>query len=135
MVARVMRVVATSDGGYAIAGIRDYGGTEDNRLVDWWLVKTDEQGNMEWNRTYEGSAHALVETSDGGYALAGIQRSSDTESDDFWLAKTDEYGVIPEFPSWIILPLVTTTTLLILIYKKRLPTKHQNQKKSFILGD
>jgi hypothetical protein len=42
---------------------------------------------------------------------------------------------IPEFPSWIILPLVTTTTLLILIYKKRLPTKHQNQKKSFILGD
>ena len=42
---------------------------------------------------------------------------------------------IAEFPSWIILPLLITTTLLILIYKKRLPKKHQNQKKSFILGD
>lgn len=42
---------------------------------------------------------------------------------------------IPEFPSWAILPLLITTTLLILIYKKRLPKKHQNQKKSFILGD
>ena len=41
---------------------------------------------------------------------------------------------IPEFPSWIVLPLVITTTLLILIYKKSLPKKHQNQKKSFILG-
>jgi hypothetical protein len=43
-------------------------------------------------------------------------------------------GYIPEFPSWTILPLLITTTLLILIYK-RLPKKHQNQKKSFILGD
>ena len=42
---------------------------------------------------------------------------------------------IPEFPSWTILPLLITTILLILIYKKRLPKKHQNQKRSFILGD
>jgi parallel beta-helix repeat protein len=41
---------------------------------------------------------------------------------------------IPEFPSWIVLPLVIATILLILIYKKDLPKKHQNQKKSFILG-
>jgi N-acetylneuraminic acid mutarotase len=44
-------------------------------------------------------------------------------------------GYIPEFPSWTILPLLITTILLIIIYKKRLPKKHQNQKKSFILGD
>jgi len=42
---------------------------------------------------------------------------------------------IPEFPSWIVLPLVITTTLLILIYKMRLPKRHQNKKKEFILGD
>lgn len=42
---------------------------------------------------------------------------------------------IPEFPAWAIVPLLIATTLLILIYKKKLPKTHQNQKKSFILGD
>jgi len=37
------------------------------------------------------------------------------------------YNVIPEFPSWTILPLLLTATLLILIYKKRLP-KTPNQQ-------
>jgi len=32
---------------------------------------------------------------------------------------------IPEFPSWIILPLLITTTFAAIIYKKRLPKKHQ----------
>jgi len=32
---------------------------------------------------------------------------------------------IPEFPSWIILPLLITATLLILICKHKLPKKHQ----------
>jgi hypothetical protein len=106
-------LVETSDGGFALAG---------GEL----LVKTDAYGNMEWNRTYEGVAYALVETSDGGYALAGGQRSSDTESDDFWLAKTDEYGIIPEFPSWAILPLLITASLVILICKQRLPKTVSN---------
>jgi len=35
-------------------------------------------------------------------------------------------NVIPEFPSWIILPLVITATLVAIIYKKRLP-KTPNQ--------
>jgi len=94
-------LVESSDGGYTLAG--------DNRLV-----KTDAYGNMEWNRKIGGSIRSLVETSDGGYALAG------TKNDDFWLAKTDEYGVIPEFPSWIILPLFLTATLAIIICKQRL---------------
>jgi len=100
-------LVETSDGGFALAG---------GEL----LVKTDSYGNMAWNRTCEGDAHALVETSDGGYALAGVQRSSDSESDDFWLAKTDEYGIIPEFPSRIVLPLLITATVVTLIYKQKL---------------
>ena len=118
-------LVQTSDGGYALAG---YTWHIDTEIHDFWLVKTNEYGDMEWNQTYGGEgieyAYALVETSDGGYALAGVQRSSDTESDDFWLAKTDEYGVIPEFPSWIILPLLITASLVILICKQRL-TKQQ----------
>jgi N-acetylneuraminic acid mutarotase len=66
------------------------------------------------------------------YAIGG------KTEEDIYSAANEKYtpiGYIPEFPSWIVLPLVITTTLLILIYKKRLPKKHQNQKKSFILGD
>jgi len=67
------------------------------------------------------------------YAIGGK-----TEEGDNFSAANEKYtpaNYIPEFPSWTILPLLITTTLLILIYKKRLPKKHQNQKKSFILGD
>ena len=59
-----------------------------------------------WSRTYGGAssdyAEAMVQTSDGGFALAGYTRSFGAGSDDFWLAKTDEHGVIPEFPSWAV---------------------------------
>jgi hypothetical protein len=92
-------VVATSDGGYAIAGIRDYGGTEDNRLVDCWLVKTDEFGNMEWNQIHAGGAQtdeprSLVVMSDGGYAIGGYTDSFGAGDNDFWLVKTNEYGEV-----------------------------------------
>jgi hypothetical protein len=104
---RAYALVEASDGGFALAG-------------GSLLIKTDAYGVMEWNQTYGGVVYALVETSDGGYALTGGIRSLDTENDDFWLAKTDEYGFIPEFPSWIIMPLLLVATLVTIIYKKRL---------------
>jgi hypothetical protein len=116
-------LVVTSDGGFALVGtINAY--TTDNS--DFWLVKTDRYGNMEWNRTYGGTgmenAYSLVEASDGGYVIAGETSSFGAGDSDFWLVKTDEYGVIPEFPSWIILPLVLIVTLGMLLLKKRLIT-------------
>ncbi len=62
-------LVETSDGGYALAGFTESFGRGEE---DFWLVKTDSDGNMQWNRTYGGPepevAYSLIETSDGGYA-------------------------------------------------------------------
>lgn len=94
-------LVETSDGGYALAGYtRDWDNPEKND--NFWLVKTDANGNMEWNQTYDKgfheTAHSLVETVDGGFALAGsinyvtIGRGSSPPSKDVWLVKTDKKG-------------------------------------------
>ena len=113
-------MVQTSDGGYALAGYtRSFGAGS----YDFWLVKTDGYGNLEWNQTYGGAgiehAYALVETSDGGYAIAGYTRSYGAGSTDFWLVKTDEYG-IPEFPQSLILAIFVTAALFALIIEKKL---------------
>jgi hypothetical protein len=113
-------LVETSDGGLALAG----GVWPSVGVADFWLVKTDADGDMKWNQTYGGAsddrAYALVESSDGGYVLAGSTESFGAGKADLWLIKTDEYGNIPEFPSWAILPLLLAATLLALFFKKRL---------------
>jgi len=113
-------LIQTADGGYVLAGsTKSFGSGED----DFWLIKTDEAGNMEWDRTYGGTgydiASSLIETSDGGYAIAGYTLLFGAGGYDFWLVKTNEQG-IPEFPSWIILPLFLAATLSAILFKKRI---------------
>jgi hypothetical protein len=89
-------IVQTSDGGFALAGHTDSFGVGGS---DFWLVKTDSAGNMQWNQTYGGVgvdvAFSIVQTSDGGYALAGYTISFNTyPSYDFWLVKVDSVGVM-----------------------------------------
>jgi hypothetical protein len=84
-------MVQTVDGGYALAGYTWSFGV--NWLPDYWLVKTDSSGNMQWSRNYGGTesdyANALVQTVDGGYALVGDTLSFGAGSYDIWLVKTD----------------------------------------------
>jgi hypothetical protein len=86
-------VIATSDDGYAMAGMT---GSYGAGSCDFWLVKTDEFGDMEWSQTYGGAeadwATSVIETSDDGYALTGWTESFGDENGDFWLVKTDSSG-------------------------------------------
>jgi hypothetical protein len=86
-----LSLVQTVDGGYAMAG---YANSSDTSL-DFWLVRTDSAGNALWNRTYGGEnreiAYSLVQTIDGGFALAGFMNSS-SSGYDFYLVKTDAVG-------------------------------------------
>jgi hypothetical protein len=86
-------IVQTSDGGYAMAG----SGSGGAGSYDFWLVKTSSSGNMQWSKTYGGKsyecAYCLVQTRDGGYALAGYNSSYMLGADsDMWLVKTDATG-------------------------------------------
>jgi hypothetical protein len=88
-------VAQTDDGGYALAGRIDC--SSDGRGWDCWLIKTDPEGNTQWDRTYGslGSEYgeSIVETADGGFALAGYYNSSSPGAKpDFWFLKTDQYG-------------------------------------------
>ena len=86
---RANSVVETYDGGFALAG---YTASYGEGVADFWLVKTDSLGNPLWNKTYGYSdydrAFSLVQTYDGGYALAGYG----TRAVDFLLIKTDSSG-------------------------------------------
>ena len=111
-------LVESSDGGFALAGYVSYSVFEN----DFSLVKTDELGNMQWNKTYGGEdwqiAYSLVQTSDSGYALAGETLPS-SGTVDFWLIKTDEMGNIPEFSSLTILPLFLVATLSLIVVRRK----------------
>ena len=121
-------LVQTSDGGFALAGYTVT--SDDHLLADFLLIKTDKQGNMLWNQTFSGQAvfgyPLLIQTLDGGFALSGAIGSWETGDYDFWLIKTDEPGIILEFPSWAILPLVVVVVALFggIVFRKRLFHRH-----------
>lgn len=119
---RASSLIKTSDGGYAVAGATAFNASG---YGEFWLVKTDAFGNIEWNWTYGGFYHdewaySVVEASNGGYTLAGYTESFGAGNKDFWLVKTDEYGIVPEYSSWLVPSLLLAATLVIVIHKKKL---------------
>ncbi|MCK9447725.1 MAG: T9SS type A sorting domain-containing protein [Bacteroidales bacterium] len=101
----------TSDGGYIVAGESksndgDVTGNHDNgeQLGDYWAVKLDATGNIQWEKSLGGSeqdwAYSIQQTFDGGYIVAGYSYSNDGDvsgnhgNSDYWAVKLDDSGTI-----------------------------------------
>jgi len=86
-------LIQTSDGGYAIAGYTDSFGAGSG---DVYVVKLDANGNLQWTKTIGGpegeAGFSLIQTSDGGYAIAGYTKSFGPEDWDLYVVKLDANG-------------------------------------------
>jgi hypothetical protein len=86
-------LIQTPDGGYAITGYtRSFG------VGDWdvYVVKLDAHGNLQWTKTISGESDdwglSLIQTSDGGYAIAGDTKSFGAGGYDVYVVKLDANG-------------------------------------------
>jgi len=83
-------LMQTDDGGYALIGPTHADTHIITGEMDIWLLKTDASGNQQWAKTVgTGFAHSVVQTTDGGYALAGYSTSAN-----FQLIKTNSTGTV-----------------------------------------
>jgi len=87
-------VQQTSDGGYIVASFTLSFSTSN----DFFLIKTDANGNIIWAKTYRRTGwdevYSVQQTSDGGYILAGLTYFFGAGSEDIFLIKTDANGNI-----------------------------------------
>ena len=107
----------TFDGGYILGG-QSYSGISGNKtdinngIRDYWLVKLDESGSIEWQNAIGGNSDDVLlsveQTTDFGYILGGTSRSSisgDKSENhwggggfiagyDYWIVKIDSVGNI-----------------------------------------
>lgn len=91
-------VETTADGGYVMAGSITVAGSD----LNYWIVKTDSSGNMQWSKNYGGSssdtANSLKPTPDGGYIIAGSSNSTNGDITanngyfDYWIIKLNNSG-------------------------------------------
>ena len=102
-----LSVVQTFDKGYAIGGwARSTDGTVTGNHggEDYWLIKLNTNGKLQWQKTYGGSAYddatSVVQTKDSGFVIAGKSNSTDGEvsgnhgQQDYWIVKTNAKGTL-----------------------------------------
>ena len=90
-----MRAVVEHEGGYVMAGYSGSYGGPGGGVV---FRRLDDEAGTDWNHYFGGHAKddawAVVPTSAGGYAVAGVTRSYDAEGEDMYLVRTLEDGAL-----------------------------------------
>jgi len=105
-VARLIR--QTSDGGYVVTGYsysnngNVTGHHGDNTTSDYWVVKLNSSGSIEWQKSLGGTvdddARSVQPTDDGGFIVAGGSSSNDGNVtgnhgyNDYWVVKLNSSG-------------------------------------------
>jgi DNA replication initiation complex subunit (GINS family) len=96
-------IIQTKDGGYAVVGKTNSFGAENISIYgriadDVYVVKLDDSGNIQWTRTIGGKfddvGYSIIQTKDGGYAVAGVTASFSTGYGDVYIVKLDGLGNI-----------------------------------------
>jgi hypothetical protein len=113
-------LLPTNDGGFLLGGLSNSGisGIKTEERIGWtpdyWIIKTDSNGTIEWQRTIGGGMptpfgdleaevlRTVKQASGGGYFLGGNSDSPIFGSktvpnygfQDFWIVKTDNLGTI-----------------------------------------
>jgi uncharacterized delta-60 repeat protein len=86
-------IIQSSDGGYVVAGWTESFGAG---YPDIYVVKLDSSGNVVWTKTIGGRfidrASSIIQSSDGGYVVAGDSSSFGAGSDDIYVVKLDSSG-------------------------------------------
>jgi hypothetical protein len=100
-------IFQTEDGGYLIGGVSrssDISGLTNGGRYDYHIVKTDGDGNIEWQQMIGGNGDDsmidIQQTMDGGYLIGGISDSTDLDDMsshgmvDYLIVKLDANGLI-----------------------------------------
>ncbi|QMU31046.1 T9SS type A sorting domain-containing protein [Adhaeribacter radiodurans] len=102
-------MVATSDDGYLLGGFSTSGVTGNKSQAnkgkkDYWLVKTNKQGQKVWDKAFGSSGSdsltSIIATPDDGYLLGGSSNSGKSNdksqaskgNTDYWIVKIDSQG-------------------------------------------
>jgi hypothetical protein len=108
----LVSILQTRDGGYILGGSSSSGIGYDKSDInignsDYWIIKVDNKGTIEWQKTFGGIYSEFLRsiqlTHDGGYIIGGYSNSPESgnkfaanngEGGDYWILKLDTQGEV-----------------------------------------
>ena len=89
----VYSIIQISDGSFVLAGEFSPIGVSP---YDMYIVKLNSSGSIQWTRTVGGTgydkANSVVQSTDGGFILAGYTNSFGAGNNDFYIVKLNSSG-------------------------------------------
>lgn len=130
---RAVSVQLTKDGGYLLTGYTTqervkpelYYETGDLDII---LIKTDENGNQQWNRTFGGKKNEIpssaIQTKDGGFIIAAWTESYGNNNINGWMV----YGKNNNINGWMVKTDVNGLEQWNRVFDENMPTSVQQTK-------